>query len=209
MIAALAGPPAGRLRRGAESRSSSSSSLPRRRRSSAAAGVQLPRRAAAPAPASDDGHPDATSTCWSAARRVLNVGAPIARVSLTVPDIADAMVTAPTQLLIHGKTPGTISLFVWDKAGAIKTLRGHRPARPQRAHRADASSCSPASRSPSRGSGKDVVLSGTVSSKYVDREGGGRRRRLRREEGERRQPAEAAGRRGLATRCCCACASPK
>jgi hypothetical protein len=33
---------------------------------------------------------------------VLNVGSTIARVSLTVPDIADAMVTAPTQLLIHG-----------------------------------------------------------------------------------------------------------
>src|SRR5579862_3178283 len=42
---------------------------------------------------------------------ILNVGAPIARVSLTVPDIADALVTAPEQLLIHGKTPGTISLF--------------------------------------------------------------------------------------------------
>ena len=52
---------------------------------------------------------------------VLNVGAPIARVSLTVPDIADALVTAPAQLLIHGKKPGTISLFVWDKAGAIST----------------------------------------------------------------------------------------
>src|SRR5262245_47169760 len=50
---------------------------------------------------------------------ILNVGNPIARVSLTVPDIADALVTAPSQLLIHGKAPGTISLFVWDKAGAI------------------------------------------------------------------------------------------
>ena len=52
---------------------------------------------------------------------VLNVGAPISRVSLTVPDVADAMVTAPGQLLIHGKSPGTISLFVWDKSGSIKT----------------------------------------------------------------------------------------
>src|SRR3954469_9709725 len=34
---------------------------------------------------------------------ILNVGGSIARVSLTVPDIADAMVTAPNQLLIHGK----------------------------------------------------------------------------------------------------------
>ena len=52
---------------------------------------------------------------------VLNVGAPIVRVSLTVPDVADALVTGAGQILIHGKTPGTISLFVWDKGGAIKT----------------------------------------------------------------------------------------
>ncbi|HMF61181.1 MAG TPA: pilus assembly protein N-terminal domain-containing protein, partial [Vicinamibacterales bacterium] len=38
---------------------------------------------------------------------VVNVGSPIARVSLTVPDIADAMVTSPNQLLIHGKKAGT------------------------------------------------------------------------------------------------------
>src|SRR5436190_18193281 len=52
---------------------------------------------------------------------ILNVGSAIARVSLTVPDVADAMVTAPQELLIHGKNPGTISLFVWDRAGGIKT----------------------------------------------------------------------------------------
>src|SRR6187401_2303755 len=52
---------------------------------------------------------------------ILNVGSAIARVSLTVPDVADAMVTAPQQLLIDGKTPGVISMFVWDRAGGIKT----------------------------------------------------------------------------------------
>ncbi len=97
---------------------------------------------------------------------LLNVGATIARVSLTVPDIADALVTSPQQLLIHGKKPGTISLFVWDRSGGIKTyevavrrdlsalgeqLRGLFPGEPIGVH----------------GSGKDVVLSGTVSSKYV------------------------------------------
>ena len=44
---------------------------------------------------------------------VLNTDAPIKRVSLTTPDIADALVMAPQQVLIHGKAPGTISLFVW------------------------------------------------------------------------------------------------
>lgn len=51
---------------------------------------------------------------------VVSMGSPIARVSLTSADVADALVTSPTELLINGKTPGTISMFVWDRAGAIK-----------------------------------------------------------------------------------------
>jgi pilus assembly protein CpaC len=51
---------------------------------------------------------------------ILNVGSPITRVSLTSADIADAMVTSPGQLLVNGKLPGTISMFVWDKTGALK-----------------------------------------------------------------------------------------
>jgi pilus assembly protein CpaC len=97
---------------------------------------------------------------------VLNVGSQITRVSLTVPDVADAMVTAPGQLLIHGKTPGVISLFVWDKAGAIKTYEVN--------VRRDLSQLGeqlralfPGEPIVATGNGKDVVLSGTVSSKYV------------------------------------------
>jgi pilus assembly protein CpaC len=97
---------------------------------------------------------------------VLNVGAPIARVSLTVPDIADAMVTAPTQLLVHGKQPGTISLFVWDRAGAIKTyeVKVRRDLSPLVGH---LKQLFPNETVTVMGSGKDVVISGTVSSKYV------------------------------------------
>jgi pilus assembly protein CpaC len=51
---------------------------------------------------------------------VLDVGKPIARVSLTSSDVADALVTSANQLLINGKTPGTISMFVWDRAGGIQ-----------------------------------------------------------------------------------------
>jgi pilus assembly protein CpaC len=97
---------------------------------------------------------------------VLNVGMPVSRISLTVPDIADAMVTAPSQLLIHGKQPGTISLFVWDKSGGIKTF--------EVTVRRDLSSLVdylkqlfPGEPITVIGSGKDVVISGTVSSKYV------------------------------------------
>ena len=97
---------------------------------------------------------------------ILNIGSAIQRVSLTVPDIADAMVTAPTQLLIHGKAPGTISLFVWDKAGTIKTyeVKVRRDLSPLVAH---IKQLFPGEDITVLGSGKDVVISGTVSSKYV------------------------------------------
>jgi pilus assembly protein CpaC len=97
---------------------------------------------------------------------VLNVGGSIARVSLTVPDIADALVTAPQQILIHGKAPGTISLFVWEKTGAIRTY--------EVTVRRDLSVLSnqlrqlfPGEPINVTGSGKDVVLSGKVSTPYV------------------------------------------
>ena len=97
---------------------------------------------------------------------ILNVGTAITRVSLTVPDVADAMVTAPTQLLIHGKQPGTISMFVWDRAGTIKTY--------EVTVRRDLTALGeylkqlfPGEPISIIGSGKDVVISGTVSSQYV------------------------------------------
>jgi pilus assembly protein CpaC len=97
---------------------------------------------------------------------VLNVGSAIARVSLTVPDIADAMVTAPSQLLIHGKQPGTISLFVWDKAGTIRTYEVT-VRRDLLALKEHLKQLFPGEDINVIGSGKDVVLSGTVASKYV------------------------------------------
>src|SRR3954465_13780912 len=97
---------------------------------------------------------------------VLNVGAPIARVSLTVPDIADAMVTAPSQLLIHGKQPGTISLFVWDRGGAIMTYEV-KVRRDLSALVEQIKQLFPGEPIAVIGSGKDVVISGTVSSQYV------------------------------------------
>ena len=51
---------------------------------------------------------------------VIDVGVPITRVSLTSAEIADALVTSSSQLLVHGKQPGSISMFVWNRAGAIQ-----------------------------------------------------------------------------------------
>ena len=97
---------------------------------------------------------------------VLNVGSTIARVSLTVPDIADAMVTAPTQLLIHGKQPGIISLFVWDKGGAIKTFEVN-VRRDLTALKEQLKQLFPTEKITVLGSGTDVVLSGIVAGQYV------------------------------------------
>jgi pilus assembly protein CpaC len=97
---------------------------------------------------------------------IVNVAAPIARVSLTVPDIADAMVTSPNQLLIHGKKAGTISLFVWDRGGAISTYEV-KVRHDLSALNEQIKQLFPGEPITVTGSGKDVVISGTVSSQYV------------------------------------------
>jgi pilus assembly protein CpaC len=97
---------------------------------------------------------------------VISVGQPITRVSLTTPNVADAMVTSPQQLLLHGKAPGTISLFVWDRGGGIS--------RYEVVVQRDLSELSarltqlfPGEGITVSSNGKDVVLSGTVSNKYA------------------------------------------
>jgi pilus assembly protein CpaC len=111
--------------------------------------------------------PDATDIDLLVGRStILNVGSPITRVSLTVPDVADAMVTSPQQLLIHGKTPGTISMFVWDRTGAIKTYEVN-VRRDLKQLVEQVQQLFPGEPISVVGSGKDVILSGTVSSKYV------------------------------------------
>src|SRR5215469_8578553 len=40
----------------------------------------------------------------------------IKRVSLADPEIAEAIVVTPTQVLVNGKKPGGVSLMVWDEA---------------------------------------------------------------------------------------------
>jgi pilus assembly protein CpaC len=51
---------------------------------------------------------------------LIDTGAAITRVSLTSAEVADALVTASSQLLVHGKVPGIISMFVWNRAGAVR-----------------------------------------------------------------------------------------
>jgi pilus assembly protein CpaC len=100
---------------------------------------------------------------------VLDVGAPIQRVSLTSPDVADALVTSQKQLLVNGKTPGAISMYVWDRQGALR--------RYDLIVQRDISRLSdqlttlfPGESITAHSSGKNIVLSGQVTSKEaVDR----------------------------------------
>jgi len=42
-------------------------------------------------------------------------GERIKRVSVTDPNIADPIVITPTQILVHGRAPGEVSLLIWDE----------------------------------------------------------------------------------------------
>ncbi len=97
---------------------------------------------------------------------VVDVGTTITRVSLTSADVADALVTAPTELLVNGKTPGTVSMFVWDRGGTIR--------RYEVVVQRDLSRLAeqvktffPKEQIAVEGNGRNVVLSGMVTNKDV------------------------------------------
>jgi pilus assembly protein CpaC len=128
-----------------------------------AQGPAAPARAAAAAGAETD----ASAVRLRVGRStVVDVGSPITRVSLTSADIADAMVTAPNQLLLNGKTPGTISMFVWDRAGALRRYEVTVERDLSRLND-QLKQLFPNERFDIQTTGKNIVLAGTVSSKDV------------------------------------------
>ncbi|HLK32743.1 MAG TPA: type II and III secretion system protein family protein, partial [Terriglobales bacterium] len=46
----------------------------------------------------------------------INTTERLKRVSVTDPNVADAIVVTPTQILVHGRAPGEVSLLIWDEA---------------------------------------------------------------------------------------------
>jgi pilus assembly protein CpaC len=119
--------------------------------------------AASPARPADDASVD-TVRLTVGRSTVVDVGAPIARVSLTSADVADAMVTTANQLLLNGKAPGTISMFVWPRGGGLKryevtVLRDLSGLSEQM------KTLFPKEQIDVKITGKNVVLSGTVSHK--------------------------------------------
>jgi len=121
--------------------------------------------AAAPSVDVEPGQPDAVRLLVGRST-LIDVGGPIARVSLTSAEIADALVTSPNQLLVHGKGPGAISMFVWSRGGAVRRF--------EISVQRDLTKLSdqvkqlfPNESIDVRGNGRNVVLSGSVSSKDV------------------------------------------
>ena len=97
---------------------------------------------------------------------IVNVGAPIARVSLTSADIADALVTSTDQLLVHGKEPGTISMFVWDRSNVLRRFEVN-VQRDLARLTEQMAQLFPNEQIQVQSSGKSIVLSGMVSRKDV------------------------------------------
>ena len=74
--------------------------------------------AAAPqAPSSNQGESEAPQTLHLLVGRSIVISSParIKRVSLADPNIAEAIVVSPTQVLVNGRTPGGVSLIICDE----------------------------------------------------------------------------------------------
>ena len=121
--------------------------------------VAVPARASSPS--------DASSVKLLVGRStVVDVGSAIARVSLTSADVADAVVTSANQLLVNGKMPGTISMYVWERSGGLR--RYEIVVQRDLAHLNDQMKrLFPGETIDAQSSGKGIVLSGLVSSKEI------------------------------------------
>jgi pilus assembly protein CpaC len=127
--------------------------------------------AAMPSSAVSASEPEAVSDA-SAVRLIVgrstlvDIGQPISRVSLTKADVADALVTSPNQLLVHGKVPGAISMFVWNRGGSVKRYEIV-VERDLEALNEQFKTLFPGENIQAHSNGKAVVLSGNVSRKEV------------------------------------------
>src|SRR5256885_6704526 len=61
---------------------------------------------------------------------VVQTAFPVTRIAVTNPDIADATVVEPTQVLVDGKTSGTVSLIVWGQKQMLQYAVNVFPATP-------------------------------------------------------------------------------
>jgi pilus assembly protein CpaC len=74
--------------------------------------------APAPVPVAQSAEPEGPQTLHLLVGRSIVISSPvrIKRVSLADPNIAEAIVVSPTQVLVNGRTPGGVSLIIWDES---------------------------------------------------------------------------------------------
>jgi pilus assembly protein CpaC len=72
--------------------------------------------AAPPSQAADSSGSPAPLRVMVGKSLLINTTDRIIRVSVTDPEIADALVVTGTQILVHGRTPGEVSLLIWDQS---------------------------------------------------------------------------------------------
>ncbi len=79
---------------------------------------QTPPTAPPPQPAAQQAAPAMPRVTLSVGRStVLDVAFEVTQVSITNPAVADVTVVGPREILIDGKGPGTVSMFVWGPPG--------------------------------------------------------------------------------------------
>jgi pilus assembly protein CpaC len=83
---------------------------------------QAPSQAVSQGPAASAQTPSEAQSQGSAPLRVMvgkslliNTTERLKRVSVTDPSVADAIVVTPTQILVHGRSAGEVSLLIWDE----------------------------------------------------------------------------------------------
>jgi pilus assembly protein CpaC len=74
---------------------------------------QAPAAAQSVAPAEEEG--PAPLRVMVGKSLLINTTDKLKRVSVTDPEIADALVVTATQVLVHGRAPGEVSLLIWDE----------------------------------------------------------------------------------------------
>jgi pilus assembly protein CpaC len=80
-------------------------------------GAAAPPQSVVPSPASASAEPQGAAPLRVLVSKslLINTTERLKRVSVTDPTVADALVVTPTQILVHGRAAGEVSLLIWDE----------------------------------------------------------------------------------------------
>ena len=90
------------------------------------------------------------------------------RISMANPDVAEAVVVSPTEVLINGRTLGSTTFVVWDTAG-VRRIYGVEVTADAQALERHLDMLFPDEEIEVSAQGNTVILSGQVSSAFVAR----------------------------------------